>query len=396
MDKQIIRVAVITTSFPLREGAVSGVFIQRLVNNFPSFVRATVVTPSDVTPLPDDATDRYDLSCFRYAPWRWQMLAHQPGGIPVALKRYKLMRLVLPFFLTAMFFACYREAKKSDVIHANWSVNGAIAGIAGRLAGKPVVTTLRGEDVTRAESSRVYRLFLSLCFKTNDRLVAVSEAISTSLIQQFPAHKRKVFFLPNGVDARLLDIEHASRKPEGVFRLITVGSLIPRKGVDVIINALARLKDPSRFHLSIIGSGAELATLEALVRRESLMGCVAFIGEVAPEKVTRYLLKADAFVLASYSEGRPNVVLEAMAAGVPVVASDIDGVRELITDGDTGLRFPPGDATALAKRMKQLADNAELQTQFANEGRAFIVRNRLIWSDVGERYANIYNEVVCH
>ncbi len=396
MDEKIIKITMLTTSFPLKKGGVSGVFIQRLVKNLPSFIHATVVVPSG-TELPSNGDEcNYRLKCFRYAPWRWQILAHQPGGIPVALKRNRGAYFVLPFFLLVMFIACFREARKSDLIHANWSVNGAIAGIVGRLTGKPVVTTLRGEDVTRAESSGLYRGFLNLCLKNNDRLITVSEAISISLKQNFPKYKDKVSFLPNGVEAELLNIARAPQDKSGVFRLVTVGSLIPRKGVTTIIKALAQLKDRQQFHLSVIGSGAELSGLEALVQRESLLGSVEFVGEVVPEKVVDYLVKADAFVLASYSEGRPNVVLEALAVGVPVIASDIDGVRELISDGMTGLRFPAGNSEVLTQKIEQLAKDSELQMYLAKQGREFIVQNRLVWSDVGERYAQIYKEVTDH
>jgi len=397
MDEKIIKMTMLTTSFPLKKGAVSGVFVQRLVKNLPSYIHITVIAPSGTESLSSNDDKRnYRLKCFRYAPWRWQILAHQPGGVPVALKRNKGTYFVLPFFLMAMFIACFREAKKSELIHANWSINGAIAGIVGRLTGKPVVTTLRGEDVTRAESSRLYLWFLNLCLKSNDQLITVSEAISISLKQNFPKYKDKVSFLPNGVEAELLNIARVPKDGSGVFRLVAVGSLIPRKGMSTIINALAQLKDRQHFHLSVIGSGAELSGLEALVQKESLLNYVEFVGEVVPEKVVDYLVKADAFVLASYSEGRPNVVLEALAVGVPVIASDIDGVRELIADGMTGLRFPAGSAKKLAQKIEQLAKDFELQERLARQGREFIVQNHLIWRDVGEQYAHIYQKIIDH
>ncbi len=164
MVNQTVRVALLTTSFPLNRDSVSGVFVWRLARSFPSTVLATVVTPCDTSGTPPvTIPDSYNVHCFRYAPWRWQLLAHQPGGIPVALQRSIAMRCLLPIFLVAMLIACFRVSRKADIIHANWSVNGAIAGLVGFFLKKPVVTTLRGEDVTRAKNSKLYYYLLWFC-----------------------------------------------------------------------------------------------------------------------------------------------------------------------------------------------------------------------------------------
>lgn len=387
-----MRVVLLTTSFPLRTGMASGVFVQRLVKSLPAFVQAKVVTPCDTAPA--SPTDSYRLHCFRYAPWKWQLLAHQPGGIPVALSRLKVMRWILPIFLGAMFVACFRASRKADVIHANWSVNGAIAGLVGFLLRKPVVTTLRGEDVTRAKSSKFYRWLLVGCLRSNVRLVTVSQSIYDHLAAEFPSSQHKICFLPNGIDASLLNVFALGGKPgeSKSFKLLTVGSLIPRKDVRTIIEAIAQLHSPQRFKLVIVGDGPERRHLESLVEKKSLGEVVEFIGQVPPKRVIEYLRDADAFILASHSEGRPNVVLESFAAGVPVIASDIEGVQELVRDNDNGMRFKPGDAKELAAKIEKLQQAENLQVQFSNQGRKFILENHLLWEHVGRRYASLYEE----
>lgn len=402
MPERTIRVVLLTTSFPLRPGSVSGIFVQRLATSLPATVTATVVTPCDTSPV--TTANGYILQCFRYAPWEWQLLAHQPGGIPVALKQSNALRCLLPAFLGAMLLACFRAAIKADIIHANWSVNGALAGIVGRLVGKPVITTLRGEDVTRAADSRLYRYLLVWCLRSNYCLVAVSEAIHQLLVSKFPRYAHKVSFLPNGVDRGLLQnapvmghaVDSAANKGNRHtgFRLLAIGSLIPRKGIDTLIEALTVTPEGSQFRLSIVGAGPELGRLQNLVRQRRLEDRVIFIGAVAPEKIADFLAAADALVLASYSEGRPNVVLEAFAAGVPVIASDIDGVREMITSGETGLLFKPGDARMLAGRLVELQQSEQLQRQFSRQGREFILKHQLLWPVVGQRYADLYQQAI--
>ena len=175
---------------------------------------------------------------------------------------------------------------------------------------------------------------------------------------------------------------------------MTVGSLIPRKGVDVIIEAFSYLNNRQGFELSVIGSGLEQEKLEGLVRSNGLDEQVTFVGHVPPERVREYLCGANVLVLASYSEGRPNVVLESFAAGVPVIASDIEGVQELVEGGVNGLRFRPGDAKELARHIEALQQEADLQIQFSNQGREFILKNQLLWANVGLRYSELYKEAV--
>ncbi len=394
MSDQTVQVALLTTSFPLKAGSVSGVFIRRLVKSLPASVLVTVVTPCNTSPAHDP--DGYKLHCFRYAPWNWQLLAHQPGGIPVALKRIKAMRWLLPIFIGAMFVACFRVSKKADVIHANWSVNGAVAGLVGFLLRKPVVTTLRGEDVERAKSSTLYRYLLVWCLRSNYKLITVSEAIYSLLYREFPHYRQKISFLPNGVSSELLGTSINKTKPNkrAIFRLLSVGSLIPRKGVETIVNALSNLLSPQKYRLLIVGDGVELNNLKDLVKKKSLGEIVEFVGQVPPEMVIKYLCNTDAFILASYSEGRPNVVLESFAAGVPVIASKIEGVRELVKMGETGLLFHPGNAGDLAMKLETLRQNYELQIRFAKRGREFIIKNQLLWPCVGQQYADLYKEAI--
>ncbi len=394
MVKQTVRVALLTTSFPLNTDSVSGVFVQRLVKSLPSSVFATVITPGDTSPA--TIADGYKVHCFRYAPWKWQLLAHQPGGIPVAIRRSMAMRCLLPIFLIAMLMACFRASRKVDIIHANWSVNGAIAGLVGFLLRKPVVTTLRGEDVTRAKNSRLYYYLLVWCLRSNSKLVTVSEAIYDHLSREFPGYSHKIVFLPNGVDSELLNnpIIKSTASEKTIFKLLTVGSLIPRKGIGTIIEALSKLDSKQSFKLLIVGDGVELNHLKDLVKKESLGDVIEFVGQVPPEQVVNYLHDADAFILASYSEGRPNVVLEAFATGVPVIASDIDGVKELVRDGENGMKFQVGNAQSLANKIKELQQSQELQVQFSIKGRDFILQNQLLWENIGQKYAQLYNEVI--
>ena len=371
-------------------------FVKRLVHCMPAYVHVSVITPSDTSILQPSFGDGYEIVPFRYAPRNWQRLAHFPGGIPVALKQNKGMIFLIPMFLISMLWVCIRVARTSDVIHANWSISGAIAGLVGLVLRKPVITTVRGEDIARAERSKMDRYLLNWCLRSNHKIVTVSEAIRSLIVKDFPGYEDKVVFLPNGVESELLSYPPCTPVDQNgaSFKLITVGSLIPRKGVEIIIEALTRLEARLDFELMILGGGPEMERLDNLVRRNGLSGKVNFVGYVDPEKVSTYLRSASALVLASYSEGRPNVVLESFAAGLPVIASDIDGVRELVRDEETGLRFRAGDPNDLSLKIEKLARDNDLYIALSRKGREFIRDNGLIWDEVGFRYSELYKEAL--
>lgn len=379
-----MRIAVVSTSFPLDEASVSGVFVRRMVESLPAGFDPLVVTSAADHSLPPPSSARYRLRCFRYGPWAWQRLAHRPGGIPAALAGSRWMWGVLPLYLAALFFASLRVARRVELIHANWAVTGALAGLAGRLARRPVVTTLRGSDVARAGRGAVDRLLLRMALRFSDRVVTVSESLREELMRLFPVDPAKVTVISNGVEASLLSLDAGSGE-EGLA-VVTVCNLIPAKGVATIIEALDACEGVT---LHVVGDGPQREALAALAARLGVAERVRFHGKVAPARVADRLARADAFVLASESEGRPNAVLEALAAGVPVVATDIDAVREIVGDGDNGLLFAPGDAAALAERLNRLRD-AGLRRRLSRAGRAFIVDQGLLWEQTGRRYAELY------
>jgi len=391
-----MRVTVVSTSFPATPGSSSGVFVERLVSHLPGDLNVSVLTPCP-TERPIDGGDRsYRLTCFRYGPWRWQRLAHQPGGVPVALAGAPWLRLLLPVFLLSMFVSCLRQCSRADILHANWSINGVIAGIAGRLRHTPVITTLRGEDVSRAGRSLLFRVMLGWCLRLSSRVVCVSRAIEDLLHQHYPKLRDKVVFIPNGVEASLLEIprDPGLSAQHRALQVVAIGSLIPRKGIDVLIEALAELQRSSAVHVQIVGDGPLRSQLKAHVEQSGVAEIVEFVGAVAPDRVKDYLAMADVLVLPSWAEGRPNVVLEAFGAGLPVIGSAIDGVRELVADGVTGILFPPGDSRRLAEALESLGADRARMRQMGIAARGYISDNRLLWPDAGAAYAALYREVV--
>ena len=349
----------------------------------------TVLTPGLSYPIKPHQNG-IQIQTFRYGPFFLQNLAHGPGGVMASLKRNKFNFLVLPLFCLAMLIACIRAARTNDLIHANWSINGVIAGLAGLVTKTPVITTLRGSDVNLATSSRLHFLIMKLCMILTTKVATVSQAIANKITQLLPQYRDKISFIPNGVEKDFLT---TFNKPDNTFnKLITSGNLVKGKGVDIIIRAMAELPESLNAELIVLGDGPELDKLIHMAETHGLTKDITFQGKVPPAQIPHYLSQANIFILASFSEGRPNVVIEAMAAGLSVISSDIEGVREVVDNGTTGLLFESGNHLALSKTINTLINDHELQSQLSKNASQYIRDNGLSWPVSAEKYVRLYEE----
>jgi colanic acid/amylovoran biosynthesis glycosyltransferase len=158
-------------------------------------------------------------------------------------------------------------------------------------------------------------------------------------------------------------------------RLLFVGRLAGVKGVPVLLEALARVRNERpNVVLRIAGDGPERAAVEALAGRLGLAQNVQFLGYQTQTQVRELLRETDVFVMASFAEGVPVVLMEAMASGVPVVSTNIAGVPELVEDNVSGRLVPPGDAESLAAHVSALLSDPEMRARFGAAGRAKVER----------------------
>ncbi len=386
-----MRVALVTTSFPLEISGSSGIFVARLVEALARRVRIEVVVPSATAPGRTAWRDT-PIHAFRYAPWRYQLLAHAQGGVPVALRRRPWLRLLLPVFLLSMFWACLRRGRNADLLHANWAPTGVVAGCAGWLLRIPVVTTIRGEDAQRLADSSLQRLLMRACVALNRQIVCVSEGLLRDIAERFPSHAGKFRFVGNGVGSDFSECGTGDGDTRGRLVLLVVGSLIPRKNVGLALRAMARLpiELQSGVVLRMVGDGPERAALEREAAALGLGDAVEFRGAVDPERVPAQLASGAALLLCSHSEGRPNVVLEAMAAGLPIVASDIVGLRELVRPDIEGLLFAVNDESALVCQLARLLSDRKLRLRLAHAARQRIAELGLSWDAAADGYLRIY------
>lgn len=262
----------------------------------------------------------------------------------------------------------------SFMYHAN-----LLGRIAGRLSGVPViVSSIRNENFGGPMRDRIMRLTDRLADVTTINSYLAGQAV----VQRGVVPGRKLRVIPNGIDiARFIwtpDIRMAVRRALGVderdFLWLAVGRLREQKDYPTLLAAFARVSQqrPDAI-LYVAGQGPLLQTLERLMSSLGLKERVRFLG--LRTDIPRLLAAADGFVLASAWEGLPNVVMEAMAAAKPVVATRVGGVPELVEDGISGFLVPPKDDEALARTMLRLMSlPPEVRSTMGEKGRTHVER----------------------
>jgi glycosyltransferase involved in cell wall biosynthesis len=219
-----------------------------------------------------------------------------------------------------------------------------------------------------------------------DMMVAVSHAVASRVVDG-PA---RVIYA--GTDVPPRDSAALRRRSTSEVILGTAGRLIPLKGVEFLLRAAATLRDEfPHVRVEIAGSGPQRPDLEQTSARLGLTGHVKFLGWI--DDLHSVLPRWDVFVMPSLEEGFPIAALEAMAAGLPVVASSVGGVPELVVDGKTGWLVPPGDAEALAARLRLLLRSPEERLTMGAKARAR-VRDHFSLAQMTENFGKLYDELV--
>ena len=226
----------------------------------------------------------------------------------------------------------------------------------GRKLGVPVCVSARGTDVNELCFRWPMRRQARRVLREADQLIAVSAALEAKMIEA-GAPADGIAVVPNGVDTELFHPgdRSAARRALGVSDdatvLFSAGGLIEQKGYQDLIAGLAILADRPDLRLSIAGDGPFEAALRQAAADAGLAGRVSLLGRLAPEAMAEWYRAADLLVFGSWREGCPNVVIEALASGLPVVATRVGGVPELV-DERSGVLFEPRAPEALAAALR--------------------------------------------
>lgn len=256
-------------------------------------------------------------------------------------------------------------------LHVDGTNSGsAVAMIAAELGGIPFSVTVHGSRVffmvkARHLDEKLRRARFVRCISHFCR--------SQCLLWVSREHWPRLHVVHCGVDAA----DYATRVHEGTgSHVLFIGRPGVPKGLSFLLEAVARLRaELPDIRLTVVGDGPERAGAEALAHAAGIADRVLFTGYQSSAQVAEWLSRADVFVLPSLAEGVPIVLMEAMAAGVPVVATNVGGTSELVVDGENGFLVPPTATDALVSRIRQLLDDPGLRSRLGRAGRETVLRD---------------------
>jgi teichuronic acid biosynthesis glycosyltransferase TuaC len=352
------RVLTFSTLYPNASRPQHGVFVENRLRHLVASgqVEATVMAPSPWFPSANPAFGGY--ARFARVPRyeiRHGLEIFHPPYLVVPKIGMSIAPLLLYTAARSAFRALLAAGRRFDLIDAHYFYpDGVSAVMLGREFGLPVVITGRGADLNQIPDHSFPRRQILWAARHAAGLITVCQSLKETLVM-LGGEAGKIQVLRNGVDLaqfRPLDRE-SIRREFGLTgpTIISVGALIPRKGHDLVIRALSDLPDVS---LMIAGDGPERATLESLALRLGLAGRVRFLGQIAHENLPALYNAADISVLASSSEGWANVLLEAMACGTPVAATNVSGTPEVVQAPEAGVLVENRTPAEIAAAIRRL------------------------------------------
>ena len=280
-----------------------------------------------------------------------------------------------------------------DILHSHLFHANVLGRLAARRAGVPVVVS----TIHVAEPRRWHLILERWTAPLATQLVAVSAGVRAHMVERAHLAAERILVIHNGVDVSPFSLvrgEFRRREgiPAGCTLITTVGRLDTQKGFPYLLKAAERvtLRHPDVRFL-VVGEGPRRRDLVSLRDRLGLKERVRFLG--FRTDVPQILTDSDLFVLPSLWEGFPIALLEAMAAGIAVVATDVPGVREVVADGETGLVVPRKDMGALAGALCRLLDDPDLRRRFARAGRRK-VEGEFGWGKVVAATMSLYERLL--
>ena len=388
------RVVLVTTFYPNANEPARAVFVENLAIALGSLLPLQIIAPVPLAP----------------PMGRWRRLGRLPReesrkGIQVAHPRF----VVVPRMgvLTGLTYtlgilvplARLARSHRRLVVHAHCAYpDGVGVALAARLLGLPYVVTCHGSDLNVYSHRRGLSAQIGWALRGAARVIAVSEGLQrraaalmgpggAARISTIPCAAVNAEVFNTSADRRLL--RRRLELVEDARIIVFVGELVPIKGVDTLLAAWGHLISSGRLRaedtLLIIGSGREEA---ALRRQAGAFGSqVRFLGTLSQHDLAAWLRASDLLCLPSRNEGTPNVVIEALASGIPVVASRVGAIPALVQQGRTGFVVDPGDSRALAEALHQCLDQHWDEREIAASVAGFT------WPQIAKSNADILNRV---
>lgn len=406
MDR--LRLCIVAHIYPSHEQDYKGIFVHDIASaQARRGHEVHVVTPR--RPGAPRREVRDGVVIHRYWYWGWER-----GTQLGEFKRYPLFLLATQLLVGVLACAWTVLRHRLGLIHAYWVVpGGLIAVVSGKLTRRPVIVTAAGSDLNVMARKRIAGWFVRVTLRGLSRLIAAGSDMKRIAIE-LGMDERLGVVIPwlvkhdesradgdqNGGNGETDNVrepvsgETVSWPGEAGVRVVYVGNLTQPKRVDTILRAMAgAVRAQPEAHLVIVGDGGLRAQLESLRTELGLDKNVHFWGARPHETIMGILRSADLFVHCSDNEGLPVAISEAISVGLPVVASKVGGIPDLVREGENGYLVGPDEYGLFAERLTRLLSDEGLRRQMSANARRF-ARENLESSSVIGRIEAVYREVL--
>ena len=299
---------------------------------------------------------------------RRMIIPHAP------FKGFVAFWLYLP--MTVCSLARFLRRERIEIVHIHFTTPSALyLALMRPFARWRLVLTFHGSDINNLESrSLLYRFILRLILKCADRIMLCSASLRSKLLAVSSDYAIKSSVVPNANPLRLPMVKtHPWNGAMPDDFALSVGSLIHRKGFDILFRALLKAEQLNcPIKLLVVGGGPDRERLEALANELGISSQVYFAGEIDQQSIAAFYTRCRYFVLATRAEGMPLVVIEAMSFGKAVISTSVDGIPEVIRDGETGLLVPPEDVDGLATAMIKLQRDPALCDRLGRRAKLYV------------------------
>lgn len=396
-----MRVIEVCQEFPNRYYPQLGTFIKQSIDSIADEnIDVTVLSPKPFV-LPFSAFPYHNFSKLPKIDHTEKYTLHYPRYIYAIPKKYFYPLTGISYSQFISRYAIKNINPKPDLIHAHFSYPDGHGMM--KLSKKwkvPLVISALGTIERKVAYEGSYtskQIFQAMNFA--DRILSVSEDLKLH-IMNLGIKPEKVIVVPNGVDIEKFK-PVKKEKARNLLNLsqdkkivLFVGALRKIKGVDYLIEAAKAFVDRDT-ELFMVGRDDGLKkSLDKRAEELKISNFIKFTGPVNHEDIPFWISASDILVLPSLSEGRPNVILEALACEIPVVATDVGGIPELLIQGETGYLVPAKNPVELSKRISKLLEDEDLREKMGKLGRKSIIERGLTWEAHGKKTADIYSELL--
>jgi len=299
-----------------------------------------------------------------------------------------------PIFWLKIFFALKKI--KPDIVHCQAVQMGVPGFLFKKIYEKPYIVCGHGDDIYLPWKFK--RIIAKLVFENAETVIALTKDMKKK-IESFGFNVKNIFVVPNGIELEKfkvlskINIRKELEISEDKKVVLFVGTLTPRKGIKYLIEALniVKQKNPN-IKLLLIGDGDQKQGLEKLAETLDLKKNISFVGKVENKEIPKYMTASDIFVLPSLSEAFGVVNLEAMACGLPIIATRVDGIPDVVKDRENGFLVEPESPNQIAEKILYLLSNDNVRKTISQNN--IKESNKYSWENIIEKIEKIYSGVL--